>query len=191
MGHQSCRRSTLHRNSKGKAIWRATPGAVRVLLPAAILAATFLAYAGTLAFGFVFDDHILIVTQRLDSLLALFPPLLYLAHLEFSLPAPARQLLPAILSHLAAPERRALLDRPWGWHLSVGAGACRGDLPGLPLVPQTYRRQMGGGGRRLIFGLHPIHAEAVADITSIQEPLSTLFILAGHSELSPEPGVRA
>ena len=37
--------------------------AVRVLLPAAILVATFLAYAGTLALGFVFDDHVLIVSN--------------------------------------------------------------------------------------------------------------------------------
>ena len=35
------------------------------------------------------------------------------------------------------------------------------------------------GVAALVFALHPVQAEAVSDITSVQEPLSTFFLLAG------------
>jgi Flp pilus assembly protein TadD len=142
-----------------------------------ILAATFLAYAATLGLGFVFDDHVLIVTN--DSIRSWrYFPSYFTSHIwAFRYP------------HLLANYYRPLLLtwlrlnyvlfglRPWGWHLmSVMAhlGAtyfvyllCR------KLLPDAWVAALAA----LLFGLHPVHVDAVAAVTSM-EPLSTFFILA-------------
>ena len=90
----------------------------RVLWPAAILAATFLAYAGTLGFGFVFDDTAGIV--RNDSLRSWhYVPGYFSSHVWSFL-------YPHLLSNYYRPLfllwlrlNDALFGlHPWGWHLT-------------------------------------------------------------------------
>ena len=66
-----------------------------------------------------------------------------------------------------------------------GAGTSPSVLAHLAATWLVYRLALRitrdawvAGAAALVFGLHPVHVEAVADITSIQEPLSTFFILA-------------
>ena len=150
----------------------------RVLWPAAILAATFLAYAGTLSFGFVFDDTAGIV--RNDSLRAWhYLPSYFTSHVWSFL-------YPHLLSNYYRPFfllwlrlNDALFGlHPWGWHLTsvlahLGVTYLVYRL-GLKLFRDAWVAAFAG----LIFGLHPVHIEAVAYVSAVPEVLSTLFALA-------------
>jgi Tfp pilus assembly protein PilF len=67
---------------------------------------------------------------------------------------------------------------PWGWHLTSVLAHVATTWLVYRLALRITRDAWVAGTAALIFGLHPVHVEAVADITSIQEPLSTFFILA-------------
>ncbi len=157
----------------------ADPRWARAILPAAVLTATFLAYVDTLALGFVFDDHVLIVTNDSIRSWRYFPGY-FTSHIwSFRYPhLLANYYRPFFLTWLRLNDALFGLH-PWGWHLTS-------LLAHIAVTYMVYRLALRLTGDRwiagaagLIFGLHPIHAEAVADITSIQEPLSTFFILAG------------
>jgi Flp pilus assembly protein TadD len=158
-------------------LWSGDSPWARALLPAAILMATFLAYSATLALGFVFDDHVLIVTNDSIRSWRYFPS--YFASHIWSFRYPhllANYYRPFFLTWLRLNDSLFGLS-PWGWHLtSVSA-----HLAVTYLVYRLCLRLTGdrwvAGIAGLLFGLHPVHVEAVADITSIQEPLSTFFIL--------------
>jgi len=148
------------------------------LLPAAILTATFFAYVATLALGFVFDDHVLIVTNDSIRSWRYFPS--YFASHIWSFRYPhvlANYYRPFFLTWLRLNDAVFGLH-PWGWHLTSVAA----HVAVTYLVYRLCLRLTGdgwvAGAAGLLFGLHPVHVEAVADITSIQEPLSTFFILA-------------
>ena len=149
----------------------------RAAVPAAILAATFLSYSATLALGFVFDDHVLIVTN--DSIRSWrYFPSYFTSHIwSFQYPhLLANYYRPLFLTWLRLNDALFGLN-PWGWHLtSVLAHVAATYLVYRLCLKLAGDRWMAGAAG-LIFGLHPVHAEAVADITSIQEPLSTFFIL--------------
>ncbi len=151
----------------------------RLLLPAAILLVTFLAYADTLVLGFVFDDHVLIVTN--DSIRSWrYIPSYFTSHIwAFRYPhLLANYYRPLFLTWLRLNDAIFGLQRPWGWHLT----SMLAHVAVTYLVYRLALRLTGdgwvAGAAGLIFGLHPVHAEAAADITSIQEPLSTFFIIA-------------
>ena len=148
-----------------------------MLLPAAILTATFLAYAATLALGFVFDDHVLIVSN--DSIRAWhYFPTYFTSHIwSFRYPhLLANYYRPLFLTWLRVNDMLFGL-RPWGWHLTSVLAHLGVTCLVYCLCFRLTRDLWVAGLAGLLFGLHPVHVEAVADITSIQEPLSTLFIL--------------
>ncbi|HMD84577.1 MAG TPA: tetratricopeptide repeat protein [Terriglobia bacterium] len=160
------------------------------LLPVAILAATFLAYVPTLALGFVFDDHILIETNDSIRSWRYFPT--YFASHIWSFHYPhllANYYRPLFLTWLRLNDALFGLH-PWGWHLT----SVLAHVAVTYLVYRLCLRLTGdgwvAGAAGLLFGLHPVHVEAVADITSIQEPLSSLFILGAILTFcrSREPG---
>ncbi|MFZ0963709.1 MAG: tetratricopeptide repeat protein [Terriglobia bacterium] len=149
----------------------------RAVRPAAILAATFIAYAATLGLGFVFDDHVLIVTN--DSIRSWrYFPSYFTSHIwSFRYPhLLANYYRPFFLTWLRLNDMLFGL-RPWGWHLT----SVLAHLAATYLVYRLCLRLTSDAwvaiAAGLIFGLHPVHVEAVADITSMQEPLSTIFIL--------------
>src|SRR5208283_607014 len=159
------------RHNAGDSRW------ARALLPAAILAATFLAYSATLVLGFVFDDHVLIVTNDSIRSWRYFPS--YFASHIWSFRYPhllANYYRPLFLTWLRLNDALFGLHA-WGWHLT----SVLAHVAVTYLVYRLCLRLTGdgwvAGAAGLLFGLHPVHAEAVADITSIQEPLSTFFIL--------------
>jgi len=150
----------------------------RSLLPAAILLATFLAYVDTLALGFVFDDHVLIVTN--DSIRSWrYFPTYFTSHIwSFRYPhLLANYYRPLFLTWLRLNDAVFGLH-PWGWHLTSVLAHVAVTYLVYRLALRLTRDRWVAGVAGAIFGLHPVHAEAVADITSIQEPLSTFFILA-------------
>jgi len=150
----------------------------RVLLPVAILAATFLAYAGTLAFGFVFDDHILIVTN--DSIRSWhYFPSYFTSHIwSFR--------YPHLLSNAYRPFFLVWLrlnevlfgQHAWGWHLSLVVAHVAVTYLVYRLCFRLTRDTWSAAAGALIFGLHPVHVETIAESAWADQPLSTFFMLA-------------
>jgi Flp pilus assembly protein TadD len=150
----------------------------RTVIPTAILAATFLTYVATLALGFVFDDHVLILTNDAIRSWRYFPSY-FTSHIwSFHYPhLLANYYRPFFLVWLRLND--ALFGvQPWGWHLTSMLAHIAVTYLVYRLAFRLMADRWAAGVAGLIFGLHPIHAEAVADITSIQEPLSAFFILA-------------
>ncbi len=143
-----------------------------------IMAATFLAYLDTLALGFVFDDHVLIVNN--DSIRSWrYFPTYFTSHIwAFRYPhLLANYYRPLFLTWLRLNDAMFGLHA-WGWHLTSALAHVAVTYLVYRLALWLLGEQWLAATAGLIFGLHPIHAEAVADVTSIQEPLSTLFTLA-------------
>ncbi len=150
----------------------------RWALPVAILAATFLTYLGTVDLGFVFDDQALIITN--DSIRSWsYLPTYFASHIwSFHYPhLLANFYRPLFLVWLRANDALFGLH-PWGWHLTSALAHVAVTYLVYRLALHLTKDGWLAGVAALAFGLHPVHAEAVADITSIQEPLSTFFILA-------------
>lgn len=158
--------------------WEGDPLWARGLPVAAILTATFIAYAATLGFGFVFDDQAGIVGN--DAIRAWrYLPSYFTSHVW-------SYLYPHLLSNYYRPLfllwlrlNETLFDlRAWGWHFtSVVAHLAVTYLVyrlGFRLTRDTGTAVAGA----LVFGLHPVHIEAVAYISGVAEPLSTVFVLA-------------
>ena len=150
----------------------------RGLPSAAILTATFVAYAATLGFGFVFDDHVLI--EHNDSIRSWrYLPDYFASHIwSFRYPhLLANYYRPLLLIWLRLNDALFGLHA-WGWHLtSVAAHVAVTYLVyrlGLRLTRDTWSAVAGA----LVFGLHPVHVETVAEATWADQPLSTLFMLA-------------
>ena len=152
---------------------RESPPAWRGCLPVvAIMTATFIAYAASLGLGFVFDDHVLIVTNDSIRSWSYFPSY-FTSHIwSFRYPhLLANYYRPLFLTWLRLNDVVFGL-RPWGWHLTsvLAHVAVTWLVYRLSLKLIAARRWLAAVAA-LIFGLHPVHAEAVADVTSIQEPL--------------------
>jgi tetratricopeptide (TPR) repeat protein len=162
------------------------------LAAAGILVPTFLAYTATLGFEFVFDDRVGIVGN--GALRAWrYLPSYFTAHVW-------SYQYPHLLSNYYRPffllwlRLNDVLFGPhaWGWHLSsVSAHLVVTYLVyrlGLRLTRNAWIAAAGG----LIFGLHPVHIEAVAYVSGVPEPLSTLLLLAAFLAWlrSREPGPR-
>ena len=150
----------------------------RAVLPAAILAATFLAYAGTLDFGFVFDDHLLIVTNDSIRSWRYFPS--YFASHIWSFRYPhllSNAYRPFFLIWLRLNDA-VFGPHAWGWHLSLVALHVAVTYLvyrlGLRLTRDTWSAAAGA----LVCGLHPVHVETIAEAAWADQPLSTLFMLA-------------
>lgn len=149
----------------------------RTLLPAAILAATFLSYVATLDLGFVFDDLILIITN--GSILSWrYFPSYFTSHIwSFHYPHwLANYYRPLFLGWLRLNDTLFGLH-PWGWHLT----SVLAHMAATYLVYRLCLRLSGdgwvAGAAGLVFGLHPVHVEAVAYVSSAQDPLSVVLAL--------------
>jgi Flp pilus assembly protein TadD len=152
--------------------------AVRVLLPAVILAATFLAYAGTLALGFVFDDHVLIVSN--DSIRSWrYFPSYFTSHIwSFRYPhLLSNAYRPFFLIWLRLND--VLFDEhAWGWHLSLVVAHIAVTYLVYQLCIRLTRDTWSAAAGALIFGLHPVHVETIAESAWADQPLSSFFMLA-------------
>lgn len=144
-----------------------------------VLAATFVAYAAVSIFGFVYDDEAQVV--RASFLRSWhFLPSYFSTHVWHWLypHAPGNYYRPVFLSWLLLNFKLFALHAP-AWHLALLAVH-------LLVTWQVYRlamRLLDDNGAAciaaLIFGLHPVHVEAVAWISGATDPLAAAFMLAG------------
>ena len=171
--------------------WASDPRWPRDLVPAVILAMTFLAYLPTLALGFVFDDHVLIVTNNSIHSWGYFSS--YFASHIWSFR------YPHLLSNAYRPFFLIWLRlndmffgrHVWGWHLSLVVVHVAVTYLVYCLSIRLTRDPWIAAAGALIFGLHPVHVETIAEAAWADQPLSTFFYIGGHSRVSPDPRVSA
>lgn len=158
--------------------WAADPSWARAIVPAAILAATFLAYVPTLILGFVFDDHVLIVANDSIRSWRYFPG--YFASHIWSFRYPhllSNAYRPFFLTWLRLNDM-LFGQRVWGWHLSLVVAHVAVTYLVYLLCLRLTKDTVSAAASALIFGLHPVHVETIAEAAWADQPLSTFFILA-------------
>ncbi len=150
----------------------------RAGLPAIVVASTFLAYAATLRFGYIYDDYYLIVYN--NSLRSWrFLPVYFSGHLwSFIFPTgKSNAYRPLLLVWLRA-NFQLFGFHTWGWHLSIVAAHLAVTWLVYRLALRLLRDRWIAAAGALLFGFHPVHVETIAEAAWADQPLSTLFLLA-------------
>lgn len=135
------------------------------------LALTFIAYSGALGFPFVYDDHVQIVQNPYVHSWR-FVARYFTEHVWGGTS-------PELLGNYYRPFFLLWLRinhmtfglAPWGWHLSSVLAHCGVTLLVYVLAARTLGERWVSVLAALIFGLHPVHSEAVAWVSGATEPL--------------------
>jgi Tfp pilus assembly protein PilF len=145
---------------------------------AVALTATFIAYLGALRFGFVFDDHSQIISNASVHSWR-YVPRYFMGHV-WSYQYPhllANYYRPLFLLWLRL--NHALFGlAPWKWHLVCVLLHVGATWLVYLLAMCILRDPWTAGVAALIFGVHPVHVEAVAYISAVPEMLSALMLLS-------------
>lgn len=148
------------------------------LLLALAVGATFLAYAGTLGFDFVYDDRIHIVSSPFLQSWR-FLPRYFTSHVwSYQYPHMlGNYYRPLSLLWLRLNDAAFGL-LPWPWHLMCVLLHVGVTFLVYLLARRLTRDTFAAGVAPLIFGLHPAHVEAVAYVSAVPETLSALLLLS-------------
>jgi tetratricopeptide (TPR) repeat protein len=173
----------FHENSPSQARRLRAPARIpQAWLPQAriglllILAATYFLYAPAARFPFVYDDVFQIAQNpHLDSWR--FLPLYFTQHVWSHVPQiPPNFYRPFFLMWLRL--NTVLFDRePAGWHSTAIFLHLLATGLSYLFARAVLKNRAGALLAALLFGIHPVHTEAVAWISGVPEPLSTAFFL--------------
>jgi tetratricopeptide (TPR) repeat protein len=144
----------------------------------AVLAATFIAYARTLSFEFVYDDFSQLVTNPAVHSWKYLP--------EYFTKNVWAEVYPGVQGNYYRPVfllwcriNDALFGNQTGmWHLTTVFAHLVVTALVYFLVLRLVRDRLTAGMASLIFGLHPAHIEAVAWVSAVTEPLLGVFVLS-------------
>lgn len=149
----------------------------RLLLGLALLL-TFAAYSGTLRYQFVHDDRGQIVENPAVHSWR-YAPRYFTEHVWASVYPEewVNYYRPVFLVWLRANDM--LFDgHPWGWHLTNVLAHLVVTLLVYFLARRVTEDCLAAAIAALLFGLHPVHIEAVAWVSGVTEPLLGIFFLA-------------
>jgi tetratricopeptide (TPR) repeat protein len=141
-----------------------------------VLAATYFLYAPAARFPFVYDDVFQIAQNpHLDSWR--FLPIYFTQHVWSHVPQiPANFYRPLFLLWLRL--NNVLFDRePAGWHSTAILLHLVATGLSYLFARAILKNRAGSLLAALLFGIHPVHTEAVAWISGVPEPLNTVFFL--------------
>ncbi len=142
-----------------------------------VLATTLVVYLGTLQYDFVYDDHEQIVENPYLRSWHYLPTFLTESLWQQFSPLPGSYYRPLFQAWLGL-EYTLFGLRAWGWHLT----SVLLHVAVTFLVYRLARRLLQDDGAALfaaaIFGLHPVHTEAVAWVSALPEPLIAVFLIA-------------
>ena len=148
------------------------PGVLELIL----LALVFLVYSGTLAFGFVYDDHVVLVENPLVHAWRYVPS-------YFSTPfgsqlagANAAYYRPVYLLWFRVIHALAGLH-PALWHLSTVLMHVAATYLVFLLAWRLAGDRWTAFLAALLYGLHPVHVESVAWVCGVADPLLAVFFL--------------
>jgi tetratricopeptide (TPR) repeat protein len=146
------------------------------LITGAILALSVALYAPTLRHGFAFDDDIVIVRNRFLQAPGSLSSLL--THTEWTgggLEVAAWRPL-TDLTYAANYALGGLA--PWGYHLANALTHALVALLVFLVARRTGLAERWAAAAALLFAVHPIHVEAVANVTGRKDLLATAFLLS-------------
>ena len=144
----------------------------------AVLALTFLAYAGTLRFEFVSDDDTQIVeTQFIKSWQNV--PRFFTGHAwsHFYPNSLGNYYRPIALLWLFLNHLLFGLNPLWR-HLTTLLAHLIATVMVYVLVDRILKERVTAGFAALVFGLHPVHIEAVAWVSGFTEPLLAILFIS-------------
>jgi tetratricopeptide (TPR) repeat protein len=144
---------------------------------AAALALTFLAYAGTLGYNFVYDDRSQIV-QNPNITSWKFAPLYFTQHVwsHLQVKLVGNYYRPVFLLWLLINNTLFGLNAVW-WHLATVVVHVAATFMVYLLARRLLKDASAAAIATLIFGLHPVHIEGVAWVSGVTEPLLALFLI--------------
>lgn len=148
----------------------------RVLL-GIVLAATFVVYVGTLQFEFVYDDLGQIVANPVVHAWSYFPQ--YFRHNVWMQQSPiGNYYRPLFLTWLLVNHTIFGLQ-PFGWHLMTVLAHLAATALVFFLALRLTKTRTLAALAALLFGLNPVHLEAVAWISGGTEPLLAILLIGG------------
>ncbi len=144
---------------------------------ALVLALTFAAYIGTISYQFVFDDKGQIVENPAVKSWSLAPSYFTEHVWKHNVPGAAGNYYrPVFLIWVLISYTLFGLNASW-WHFTTILVHVCGTLMVYLLARRLLKDQWTAWMTALIFGLHPIHIEAVAWVSGVTEPLLALFLI--------------
>jgi len=147
------------------------------VMEALACAVTFLAYLSTLSFGFIYDDKPVIVDNPvIRSWDFLTHYLLPQASTNVAQPAGGSFYRPISVLWLRLNYVIFGLN-PAGWHFALLAGHVLMTYLVFVVVEKLSRRSTASLAA-IFFGLHPVHTENVAWLSSVNDLLMSVFLLA-------------
>ena len=154
---------------------RARTGRAALLL-ASVLAVTFLAYAGTLRFAFVYDDGAQILfnpaMRSWHNLLQLFGE-----HVWASQAGAVPNYYRPVFMAWCLVQYKLFGANPLPWHLALVMLHLLATALVFQLARRLFADDFVATSAAVIFGLHPIHVESVAWISGATDPLMAVFCL--------------
>ena len=145
---------------------------------AAVLLLTFMAYFSTLGYEFVYDDQGQIVENSFIKSWS-FAPQYFTKHVwsHIHTDQAGDSYRPVFLLWLLI-NRTLFGLSPFLWHFAVIAVHLLVTLLVYILARRLVKDELTAIMAALIFGLHPVHIEAVAWISGVTEPLLALFLIS-------------
>jgi protein O-mannosyl-transferase len=142
-----------------------------------VLAATFTAYARTLSFGFVHDDFVFLVNNPAIHSWRYLSQYFTSSVWEGVYPGLAGNYYrPVFLIWMRLQD--ALFGSQAGlWHLTTVGTHLAATVLAYYLALRILRDRLAAATATMVFGLHPVHIEAVAWISGVTEPLVGVFFL--------------
>lgn len=164
--------------NSGKLVHEGNPGkAAHWHILAVVLTATFLAYVRTLSYEFVHDDFLQLVNNPAIHSWTYLPQY-FTQHVWASVYPLSRGNYYRPVFLLWSRINEAMLgEQPGLWHLTTVLTHLLATALVYFLVLRVVRDRLTAGISALIFGLHPVHIEAVAWIAGVTEPLHAVFFI--------------
>jgi tetratricopeptide (TPR) repeat protein len=164
---------------------RQLPGAplsdrVAMLALALILGLVFLAYFDTLWFQFVHDDRFQILGNTWLRSWKYLPRYFTADVWAFEHPVFRGTFYRPIFLLWFRLQYLVFGLNPWGWHLCTVLCHMGVTLLVYFTAARLLEDRLAALFATLIFGLHPTHAEGVAWVSGVTEPLFALFLLASY-----------
>ena len=147
----------------------------RFILPAIVVAVTFVAYMGTLRYDFVYDDEYVIV-QNPSVQSWSFLPRFFGEHLWFFKFPMSNYYRPVFLVWITLNHSLFGLN-PVGYHLTTILAHVTVTLLVFNLARKLTGDLAAATIASLVFGLHPSHIEAAAWVCGVSEPLMAVFLI--------------
>ena len=143
-----------------------------------ILVLTAGAFVRTLGFGFVYDDQLQIVNSVSAHSWRFFPQYFTMHVWKYAQPANSPTYYrPIFLVWLLINYTLFGLEPLW-WHLTTILAHLTATLMLYLLARRLTGERTVAIVASLVFGLHPIHVEAVAWVSGVTEPLLAVFIVS-------------